>query len=139
MNARITISKNVPVAEVCGLYREAGWFGDGDDAEHLLRKILDHSFAAVTAADDAGHIIGFARALSDGVSDAYILDVVVTQSARKQGVASAMLRDLTAHLASFGIDWIVCIGVPGTEKLYANASGKPMEGHTPFRFFVNPQ
>ena len=33
-----------------------------------------------------------------------------------------------------GIDWIVCIGAPGTEAFYAKSSGEVMAQYTPMRF-----
>ena len=73
------------------------------------------------------------RALSDGVSDAYLLDMVVEKSHRRKGLAHEILRRLNDYLKEKGIDWIVCISVPGAENLYAS-SGKVMEGFVPFRF-----
>lgn len=132
MDYPVRINESLPIEEVLSLYREAGWFAP-DDPAHELNTMLKNSFA-VAAAFDGPHIIGFARALSDGVSDAYILDVVVSGKYRKQGIAKKIVTALTAYLSTFGIDWIVCIGVQGTEKLYTGAGGIPLEGHTPFRF-----
>jgi predicted N-acetyltransferase YhbS len=68
------------------------------------------------------------------VSDAYILDVVVDPAHRSQGVGRTIVKRLAEHLASFGIDWIVCVGVPGTEAFYRAAGAASMDCHTPFRF-----
>ena len=73
------------------------------------------------------------RALSDGVSDAYLLDMVVELSHRRRGLAREILRQLNAYLKGKGINWIVCISVPGAENLYAS-EGKKMSGFVPFRF-----
>ncbi|MBP5586916.1 MAG: GNAT family N-acetyltransferase [Lentisphaeria bacterium] len=96
--------------------------------------MIENSFAVSAAFDPAGRLVGMARALSDGVSDAYILDVVVDPAHRSQGVGREIVKRLSDHLASFGIDWIVCIGVPGTEAFYHVAGAAPMDGHTAFRF-----
>jgi len=130
---RYSITKDLPHADVLALYRAAGWFGPSDPAPELGIMIAN-SFAISAAFDPAGRLIGMARALSDGVSDAYILDVVVDPAHRSQGVGRAIVSRLAEHLASFGIDWIVCIGVPGTEAFYRAAGAVPMDGHTAFRF-----
>ncbi len=80
-----------------------------------------------------GRLIGQLRALSDGVSDAYLLDMVVDPAFRGHGVASRILETITSHLKNLGIDWIVCISVPGVEKLYLKL-GETMDRHTPIRF-----
>lgn len=130
---RYSITKDLPRADVLALYRAAGWFGPSDSAPELDAMVAN-SFAVSAAFDPAGHLVGMARALSDGVSDAYILDVVVDPAHRSCGVGRTIVKRLADHLASFGIDWIVCIGVPGTEAFYRAAGAAPMDGHTPFRF-----
>ena len=130
---RFSVTKDLPRADVLTLYRSAGWFAQDDPAPQLDAMIAN-SFAVSAAFEPGGRLIGMARALSDGVSDAYILDVVVHPDRRGRGVGRGLVSRLADHLASFGIDWIVCIGVPGTEPLYRSAGGKPMDGHTPFRF-----
>ena len=130
---RYSITKDLPRAEVLALYRAAGWFGPSDPAPELDAMIAN-SFAVSAAFDEAGRLVGMARALSDGVSDAYILDVVVDPAHRSQGIGRTVVSRLAKHLASCGIDWIVCIGVPGTEAFYRAAGAAPMDGHTAFRF-----
>ncbi len=130
---RYSVTKDLPRADALALYRAAGWFGPSDPAPELDAMIAN-SFAVSAAFDPAGRLVGMARALSDGVSDAYILDVVVDPAHRSQGVGREIVRRLADHLASFGIDWIVCIGVPGTEAFYRAAGAAPMDGHTAFRF-----
>jgi spermidine synthase len=130
---RYSITKDLPRADVLALYRAAGWFGPSDPAPEL-EAMIANSFAVSAAFDPAGHLVGMARALSDGVSDAYILDVVVDPAQRSQGIGRTIVKCLADYLASLGIDWIVCIGVPGTEAFYRAAGANPMDGHTPFRF-----
>ena len=45
-------------------------------------------------ARDGDHVVGMARLLSDGVCNAYLLDVWTLSSYRRQGLASAMIRHL---------------------------------------------
>ena len=134
---RYSITKDLPRADVLALYRAAGWFGPSDPASELDAMIAN-SFAVSAAFDPDGRLVGMARALSDGVSDAYILDVVVEPAHRSHGVGRTLVSRLAEHLASFGIDWIVCIGVPGTEAFYRAAGAVPMDGHTAFRFKAAP-
>ena len=130
---RFAVTKDFPRSEALALYREAGWFAQDDPAPQLDAMIAN-SFAVSAAFGPDGRPAGMARALSDGVSDAYILDVVVRGDCRRRGIGRGLVSLLAEHLASFGIDWIVCIGVPGTDGVYRSAGGEPMDGHTPFRF-----
>ena len=134
---RYSITKDLPRADVLALYRAAGWFGPSDPAPEL-DAMISNSFAVSAAFDEGGRLVGMARALSDGVSDAYILDVVVDPAHRSLGIGRTIVSRLAEHLASCGIDWIVCIGVPGTEAFYRAAGAAPMDGHTAFRFQANP-
>jgi ribosomal protein S18 acetylase RimI-like enzyme len=62
---------------------------------------LGRSFAAsqhVAIAWDDDLVVGTARLLSDGVCDAYLVDVWTRSSHRRRGVATAMLRDLMAQV-----------------------------------------
>jgi len=63
-----------------------------------LRESFANSFVAVVASD-GGRVIGTARALSDGVSNAYVVDVWTLSPYRGRGVARAMMRMLEARLA----------------------------------------
>ena len=119
-------------SDAAHLYRQAGWIDDSTPESELI-PILQNSYCVMGALDEKGHLIGMMRALSDGVSDAYLLDMVVEESHRRRGLAHEILRRLNDYLKEKGIDWIVCISVPGAENLYAS-SGKEMKGFVPFRF-----
>lgn len=125
------ITSSLPFGEAAALYCEAGWMEHPDtDAVSVM---LRNSYA-VSAAFHGERLIGFMRAFSDGVSDAYMLDLVVSGEYRKLGVGRTILDNLTAHLKEKGIDWILCIGAPGTEVFYGKTGAVPMDGFTPYRF-----
>jgi ribosomal protein S18 acetylase RimI-like enzyme len=52
----------------------------------------------VVVARDEDRVVGMARLLSDGVCNAYLLDVWTMSSYRRQGIASAMVGALVAHV-----------------------------------------
>ena len=99
------------------LYIEAGWLTEKDDAAFLL-PALQNSCCTAGAFDENGELVGIGRALSDGCSDAYIQDVVVTSRCRKQGIGGAIIRFLVKSLRAKGVDWIALAGEPGTENFY---------------------
>jgi ribosomal protein S18 acetylase RimI-like enzyme len=64
-------------------------------------KALEHSFAQsqhVAVARDGERVVGMARLLSDGVCNAYLLDVWTASPFRRRGIASAMIRRLLAQV-----------------------------------------
>lgn len=126
-------STALPADQAAELYNIAGWLRPGEGAD-LVRIMLDRSFAAVGAFTGEQRLIGMMRALSDGIGDAYLLDLVVHPDFRGAGIGKTILERLVNELRRRGIDWIVCIGAPGTESFYAKTSATPMTGFTPFRF-----
>jgi GNAT superfamily N-acetyltransferase len=67
-------------------------FDNGRSAGQL-RRSFENSFATCIACADGG-IVGTARILSDGVCNAYLVDVWTASTHRRQGIASAMLQAL---------------------------------------------
>lgn len=61
------------------------------------RRSFENSYAAVVAYHQ-GRIIGTARVLSDGVCNAYIVDVWTLSDYRRRGIARTMIDRLLARL-----------------------------------------
>ncbi len=57
----------------------------------LLRRSFEQ-WQHVVIARDGDRVVGRARLLSDGVRNAYLLDVSTTSSHRRQGVGSGVMR-----------------------------------------------
>ena len=131
------IVQDLDPASVIRLYSEADWWEPGDAAEAVI-PLLRGSFR-VAAAFDGERLVGMARALSDGASDAYIQDVVVDSAYRKQGIGGRLVRLLLDELKNSGVSWIGLIGAPGTEHFYRDLGFTPMEGFLPMRFTGDQQ
>ena len=58
-----------------------------------LRRAFDQS-QHVAFARDGVRVVGMARLLSDGVSNAFVVDVWTMTAYRRQGIASRMIRHL---------------------------------------------
>ena len=65
-------------------------FDNGRTAEALRRSFERSQHVAI--ARDGRRVVGTARLLSDGVCNAYLVDVWTASSHRRQGVASEMVR-----------------------------------------------
>ena len=62
-----------------------------------LRRSFEASFATALVWRD-GRVVSTARMLADSVCNAYIVDVWTLTAYRRQGIASAVVRDLIARV-----------------------------------------
>jgi ribosomal protein S18 acetylase RimI-like enzyme len=67
-------------------------FDNGRTPEALRRSFEQSQHVAF--ARDGDRLVGMARLLSDGVCNAYLLDVWTASDYRRQGIGSAMIRRL---------------------------------------------
>jgi ribosomal protein S18 acetylase RimI-like enzyme len=68
----------------------ADHFDNGRSAEALRRSFAQSQHVAF--AWDGDRVVGTARLLSDGVCNAYLVDVWTLSSHRRQGIASSMMQ-----------------------------------------------
>jgi GNAT superfamily N-acetyltransferase len=66
---------------------------DNGRTPEALRRSFERS-QHVAFARDGGRVVGMARLLSDGVCNAYLVDVWTASAYRRQGIATAMIRRL---------------------------------------------
>jgi len=130
MDFDFRLTRDLPAEKVLDLLRQANWWGEEDTPEEVL-PMLKGSFRVAGAFDPENHLVGMARALSDGVSDAYIQDVVVDRAFRRRGIGAELVRMLTEDLQKCGISWIGLVGVPGTEPFYRKLGFEPLAEHVP--------
>ena len=105
--------------EILALYRSAGWWHDGEDDPSQIPGIIRGSLAFIVAVDpESGKAVGMGRAISDGVSDAYIQDLVVLPEYQGRGIGRAILRRILAECRERGIGWIALIAEGGTGGFY---------------------
>lgn len=74
----------------------ADGFDNGRSPAALRRSF--EAAAHVALAWDGERLVGMARLLSDGVCNAYLVDVWTASSHRRQGIGSAMVRYLTGRV-----------------------------------------
>ena len=122
--------------ELLELFAEAE-FADVGNGVQWLADAVKNSLLAVGALDEAGHLIGFARALGDGSSDCYIQDVTVKNSFRRRGIGGELVKFLLQELQARNIDWIGLIATPGKAEFYRQLGFEVMTGFTPMRWKNN--
>jgi ribosomal protein S18 acetylase RimI-like enzyme len=115
------------------LYQDAGWWEGNDETADgcaWIDALVKQSFCFVGAFSGA-ELIGMGRAVSDGVSDAYIQDVVVLKKFRRAGIGNKIIQKIIEFLQSRRIGWIGLIAEPGTQQFYRELGFYPLEGSTP--------
>jgi ribosomal protein S18 acetylase RimI-like enzyme len=71
-------------------------FDNGRSPDALRRSFENSEFVAIARDDD--RVVGMARLLSDGVCNAYLVDVWTATSHRRQGIGSQMVRLLAGKV-----------------------------------------
>jgi ribosomal protein S18 acetylase RimI-like enzyme len=101
-----------------------GWPNPPSPARHL-ELLRGSSHVVVARADEAGPVVGFVTALSDGVLAAYIPLLEVTPTHRSRGVGSELVRRLLAELADLYMIDVMCDAdvLPFYERLGFTAAG----------------
>ena len=72
-------------------------FDNGRTADELAQSFHASAIACIAYAGEA--IVGTARALSDGVCNAYVVDVWTRSDLRRRGIARTMLQAIERPLA----------------------------------------
>ena len=122
--------------EIINLYKAAGWWKDSYNPKGV-QPLIKGSFAfAVVVKKDLGKAIGMGRIISDGVSDAYIQDLVILPKYRGQGIGKKLVNALIKYCLSKKIIWIGLIAEPGQNEFYSSVGFKQMINYTPMKYHM---
>jgi aralkylamine N-acetyltransferase len=119
--------------QIVELYRAGGWWKE-EYSPAELPALIQGSYLFAVAVTGSGRAVGMGRVISDGVSDAYIQDLVVIPSCRGSGVGKQIVQMLVDECKKSGITWIGLIAEPETEPFYLPQGFKPMTGHVPLLY-----
>ena len=118
------------IDRITSLYKNAGWWTDPGTNRDLVVRIVagSHCFAIALM---NGDIVGMGRAISDGVSDAYIQDVTVEKGLRNRGIGLQLVREIVKRLEQDSLGWIGLIAERGSSPFYEKVGFKIMPRSTP--------
>jgi GNAT superfamily N-acetyltransferase len=98
-------SHDVDLEQLGHLFVTAGWPHRARDPAKLARLIANSMY--VVSAWDGERLVGFARAISDGVSNAYVSTVAVLPEWRRRGIGRECMRRLVEGDGKEGIRWVL--------------------------------
>jgi GNAT superfamily N-acetyltransferase len=84
------------------LFESTGWNREYALSEDALMKSLAKSWCMVSAYEGS-RLVGFGRALGDGILHALIVDLIVLPSHQGQGIGCAILAKLVGRCQEAGI------------------------------------
>jgi ribosomal protein S18 acetylase RimI-like enzyme len=93
-----------------------GWTHRTGSAEHFAQLIANSQRNAV--AMKASQIIGFARGITDGLSNGYLSMVVVCGQHRREGVGRALVEHVMGE--NTDITWVLRAGREGASNFFSS-------------------
>lgn len=103
--------------ELVRLYDAVGWSKYTAEPPRL-KAAIDASFHVFAARDKTGRLVGLIRTVSDGVSIAYIQDVLVHPEVQRSGVGLALMRQVLDAVSELRQVVLLTDAEPGQRAFY---------------------
>ena len=116
MGQGFSVERDRPVRpdEIESLRAAVGW----DRMEGRYGRILPKLYAHYSVRESSGDLVGFLSVLSDGVADAFLLDLMVRPDHQKNGIASALVKEAIRELKSAGVKCVQVLFDPELEPFF---------------------
>lgn len=111
------------------IYESVGW---AKHTEEIIQRVFQAS-NIVALAFSEGRLVGFGRALSDGVFNAAIYDVVVHRDDQGRGIGKAIVEDLLSQLEAVSCVHLISTYFHDRKRavLYENRFSQSEDGARP--------
>lgn len=100
---------------------------------HVHKKAFENSHTSIFVYH-GGRLIGFGRAISDGVYQAAIYDVAIIPEFQKEGIGTTIIKNIVSRLPSCNF---ILYTMPGKEDFYRKLSFRKMK--TGMAIFMNAE
>ena len=116
MNPTRTVLRNANIygKQIEDLRAVVGW----DRMDGYYDRILARSYAHFSISDDDGSLIAFVNVISDGIADAFLVDLMVHPGCQGRGIGQALVTRAIEDLRADGIRTIEVIFEPQLESFY---------------------
>ncbi|NGZ75676.1 GNAT family N-acetyltransferase [Saccharibacillus alkalitolerans] len=101
---KLHTEKPIPPLQLMRLYQDVDWWPER--TKDGIRKLLAHG--VVLGAWEDKKLVGFCRAVSDGVYRAYVEDVVVLHAHRSQGIGRQLMDKMMKELSGIEVVSLFC-------------------------------
>ena len=117
MDTEPQIVRDGPVApvEIEDLRAAVGW----GRCEGTYEQILQRHYAYYTTRQADGALVGYVSVLSDGIADAFLLDLMVHPEHHRTGLGSRLVRRAVADMKQAGIQCVQVTFSKHLESFYA--------------------
>lgn len=122
---------NDEVIALSQLYTTVGW--NGHTPENIA--LIYHRSTHIVLAYDSNQLVGCGRALSDGIFNAAIYDIVIRPSHQNQGIGQHIIHTLIEALGP--LSCIHLISTLGNESFYTHCGFKKLK--TGMAMYTNPE
>lgn len=110
--------------EIANLRHAVGW----DRSEGTYGRTLPRHFAHYTVRGAEDGLVGYMSVLSDGVSDAFLLDLVVHPQCQKTGLGTKIVRRAIRDLKDAGVRCVQVTFNDDLEPFYAQCGFHILKG-----------
>jgi GNAT superfamily N-acetyltransferase len=116
-------ASRIDVDQVWRLLRETYW--SPDVRRDVVERAIAHSIVIGAFDADSGGLVGFARAVTDRATFAWLCDVIVVEAWRGRGIATRMVRALIDHPELLTLRrW--CLATKDAHRVYAPIGFAPV-------------
>jgi GNAT superfamily N-acetyltransferase len=124
MNPQIVRNGPVEPREIGDLRQRVGW----DRSEGTYDRTLGKHYAHYTVRDRDGRLIGYMSVLSDGVADAFLLDLAVDSERQRSGIGTRIVRRAIRDLKEAGVRCVQVTFNDDFEPFYAQCGFHILKG-----------
>jgi ribosomal protein S18 acetylase RimI-like enzyme len=115
MTKTYQVERQAPLtgAQVEALREAVGW----DRMTGMYDLILNRTYTHFSVME-ASQLIGFVNVISDGIGDAFLVDLMVHPDFQHQGIGQALVKQAVAELRADGVQLIQVTFEPELESFY---------------------